>query len=113
MADNGDDDEAGGFEADEEDGSLEVDGGFEADDDDDAGGLEVDNGVIGGLGAGNDDGGEVGILTLGDLIGESCVGSTNDGKGVFCFFFTSLVGSNLGGFCAGVLTDGVRGLGVE
>ena len=112
MADNGDDDEAGGFEADEEDGSLEVDGGLGADDDD-AGGLEVDNGVIGGLGAGNDDGGEVGILTLGDLIGESCVGSTNDGKGVFCFFFTSLVGSNLGGFCAGVLTDGGRGLGIE
>ena len=45
------------------------------------------------------DGGDVGMFTLGDLIGDSCNGTE---KGTnFCFFLGSFLGSNFGGPAGG------------
>ena len=60
----------------------------------------------GGLGEGKE-GGEVGILTLGDLMGDNWRGRE---KGTYCCFFflvSFFAGSNLGGVGAGLDTIGL------
>ena len=60
----------------------------------------------GGLGEGKE-GGDLGMLTFGDLMGDNCNGRE---KGTYCCFFflvSFLVGSNLGGAGAGLDTIGL------